>query len=173
MGSAPGMVRYERLKTYILSPTLRSTVARVRAHFWEDVTTTRYGGRHVQHRQRDEALVECRERYVVSPMRDAFTGHRVVCKRQSDFKSYCVRPRRSRITKFCVQQTKIAVSAARPVPNLRYSGPPGAWTESRTSPVISSYLCICKCIVVLQFINVRTTRISRSAAGFWSDLRAV
>jgi hypothetical protein len=75
--------------------------------------------------------------------------------------------------KFCVQQTKTSIAGARAVPNLRYSGPPGAWTESRTSPFINSYLIICICIVVLQFTDMRTARISRSAAGFWSDLLAV
>ena len=34
VGSAPGVVRYERLKTYILSPTLSSTVTHARAHNW-------------------------------------------------------------------------------------------------------------------------------------------
>ena len=35
VGSAPGVVRYERLKTYILSPTLRSTTASARAQIRE------------------------------------------------------------------------------------------------------------------------------------------
>ena len=64
-----------------------------------------------------------------------------------------------------------------------YGGVPRAkstvfWTPRRLDREsnFTSYKLVlydCNCIVVLQITDVRTTRISRSAGGFWSDLRAV